>query len=97
MTTNIERAVLSRMIMMMIVLSALTECCTFPLQSRREEWRRRVSTIIIIIDIIIIIFSIIITIIGIIIIITAIVILSPLRSLTLRRSTQKSSKDHGLP
>jgi len=23
--------------------SALTDCCTFPLQSRRDEWRRRVS------------------------------------------------------
>ena len=25
--------------------SALTDCCTFPLQSRREEWRRRVCFI----------------------------------------------------
>ena len=66
MTTNIERAVLSSMIMMMTVLSALTDCCTFPLQSRREEWRRRVGIIITIITIII-------TIIGIIIIIIAII------------------------
>ena len=67
MTTNIERAVLSSMIMMMTVLSALTDCCTFPLQSRREEWRRRVGIIITIIAIII-------TISGIIIIIIAIII-----------------------
>ena len=68
MTTNIERAVLSSMIIMMTVLSALTDCCTFPLQSRREEWRRRVGIIITIITIII-------TIIGIIIIIIAIIII----------------------
>ena len=67
MTTNIERAVLSMMIMMMTVISALTDCCTFPLQSRREEWRRRVGIIITIIAIIITIIGTIITIIGIII------------------------------
>ena len=75
MTTTIERAVLSRMIMMMTVLSALTECCTFPLQSRREEWRRRVGIIITIIGIIITIIDIIITIIGIIIVIIGIIII----------------------
>ena len=33
------------MMLMMIIMtisSALTDCCTFPLQSRRDEWRRRV-------------------------------------------------------